>query len=326
MRIGCSLLRFLLGIALTWIVTTPAWAQFKTGSEPKGTKLSEDATVSRWRTGMVIKAVGGACRGLTGYVPVPTDWPEQQVTIVHEETSPGVRISYEMFEGGVKIMNVRVAQVAANDEVKALVTLEIRRNKILPPENTDIYVLPNPKKLPREIRAYLVPSPKIECKDPQIRKLAKTIGEDKDKAWEHVEAIYDWVRAHIKYQNGPLKGAVAGLRDGTGDCEEITCLFIAICRAADIPARTVWVDKHCYPEFYLEDEKGKGHWFPCQSAGSREFGGIIEARPVLQKGDNYRPPKGGKERQRYVSEYLTGSPTPGGGKPQVRFIRETVPN
>ena len=114
------------------------------------------------------------------------------------------------------------------------------------------------------------------------------------------------------------------MRDGTGDCEEITSLFIAICRAADIPARTVWVPGHCYPEFYLEDDKGQGHWFPCQSAGAREFGGISELRPILQKGDNFRPPKNSHERQRYMAEYLTGSPSPGGGKPQVKFIREAV--
>ena len=43
----------------------------------------------------------------------------------------------------------------------------------------------------------------------------------------------------------------AALRDGTGDCEELSSLFIALCRAHGIPARTVWVPDHCYPEFYL---------------------------------------------------------------------------
>ena len=124
--------------------------------------------------------------------------------------------------------------------------------------------------------------------------MAKEIGADKEKAWDRVEAIYDWVREKVKYKNGPLKGALAALKDGTGDCEELSSLFIAICRAADIPARTVWVPGHCYPEFYLVDDKGAGHWFPCQSAGSREFGGITEIRPILQKGDNFRPPKGGQ--------------------------------
>lgn len=44
----------------------------------------------------------------------------------------------------------------------------------------------------------------------------------------------------------------------------------------------------------------------------------------LQKGDNFRPPKNGYERQRYMAEFLTGVPAPGGGKPQVKFIRQEV--
>ena len=107
---------------------------------------------------------------------------------------------------------------------------------------------------------------------------------DQEKAWDHVEAIYDWVRKKVKYQNGPLKGALAALKDGTGDCEELSSLFIAICRAAGIPARTVWVPGHCYSEFYLVDDEGKGRWFPCQSAGKREFGGISETAADPAKG------------------------------------------
>ena len=300
----------------------PALAQFKEAA-PEGQKTG-DTKVTRYRCGMIIKATGGPCEKLSGYAPVPTDWPEQEVTTVSEEISPGVKVKYEVVDAGVKLMSVEIAKLAANEEAKAIITIDVRRSAILPPDDTDIYVLPDMKKLPAEIRPYLSPSPKIESRDPKIRELAKTIGADKEKAWEQVEAIYDWVREKVKYENGPLKGALAALKDGTGDCEEITSLFIAICRAADIPARTVWVPGHCYPEFYLEDDKGKGHWFPCQSAGAREFGGINDTRPILQKGDNFRGPKG---KQRYMAEYLTGKPAgPGGGKPQVSWVRDTVGN
>jgi hypothetical protein len=306
-----------------WLTAmAPAWAQFKQ-AEADGTKVGE-ARTSQWRVGLIIKASGGACRGLAGYAPVPTNWPEQEVKIVAEDISPEAKIRYEMVDGGVQIMDVRIPQLAAGQEAKALVTLEIRRSAILPPEDTDVYVVPEVKKLPRELRLYLAPSPKIESRDPKIRDLAKKVGADKEKAWEKVEAIYDWVREHVKYQNGPLKGALAALKDGTGDCEELTSLFIAICRADGIPARTVWVQGHCYPEFYLQDDKGKGHWFPCQAAGAREFGGITELRPILQKGDSFRPPRKGKERQRYMAESLTGTPMPGSGPPQWHTVREVV--
>ena len=116
--------------------------------------------------------------------------------------------------------------------------------------------------------------------------------------------------------------ALDALKQGTGDCEGMTSLFIALCRAGDIPSRTVWVQGHCYPEFYLEDDKGEGHWFPCQAARSSvKFGGIVEDRPVLQKGDNFKPLNGKGERQRYLAEFLTGAET--GGKPHVA-IRELL--
>ena len=317
---------WLSSVVLVIGMAASAAAQFKEGGEANGVQVGDKAQVTRWQVGMVIKASGGACKAISGYVPVPTEWPEQGVEIVKEDIAPSAKIQYETVDGGVKIMNVHISQLAANDEAKVLLTVELRRTEILPPNNTDGYVLPDHKKLPTAVKRYLQPSPKIESRDPKIRDLAKEIGVDKEKAWEHVEAIYDWVREHVEYKLGPLKGAAAALRDGTGDCEEITSLFIAICRAADIPARSVWVVGHCYPEFYLEDDEGQGHWFPCQSAGARQFGGITELRPIMQKGDNFRPPKNGKERQRYMSEFLIGSPTTKDGKPpQCRFVREQAP-
>ncbi len=308
--------------AIMWLsMAAVALAQFKEG-EPGGSKTGE-TTVSRWQIGAIITAAGGACSGGTGYMSVPKDWPEQQVSIVKEDISPEIKIHYSTLAGTVKLMNLRIGQIAAGQQAKAIVTFETRRTTILPPDDTDIYVLPNAKKLPPDIRSYLTPSPMIESQDPKIRELAKTVGADKEKAWDHVEAIYDWVREKIKYQNGPIKGALAVLRDGTGDCEEITSLFIAICRAADIPARSVWVPGHCYPEFYLEDDHGQGHWFPCQSAGARQFGGITETRPIFQKGDNIRPPINPKKHNRYLDFDLSLS---GAASPQVKTFRDPVAN
>ena len=82
-------------------------AQFKEGgTEPNGTKTGQ-TQVTRWRAGIIIRASGGACKGITGYAPVPTDWPEQEVSILEEEKSGGAQINYEMVDGGVKIMTVQ---------------------------------------------------------------------------------------------------------------------------------------------------------------------------------------------------------------------------
>ena len=92
--------RTVLLIVLIWqCIVSAALAQFKEG-EAGGVRLGP-SKVTRWRAGMIITASGGTCRELNGYVPVPTEWPEQQVqTISEEHVSTGeVRIGYENIGG-----------------------------------------------------------------------------------------------------------------------------------------------------------------------------------------------------------------------------------
>lgn len=299
---------------------TPS-TEFGAAAGGRGPQLGTEE-IRNYQIGMTVTAQGGPCRGIFATAPVPIDWPEQHVIIVKEDITPSVQAAqYRIVGGTVKQMLVSMPYIAAGDEAKALVTLEVHRHSLVAPTDTSVYVLPNEKKMPKELRIYLTPSPAIESNHSKIRAIAKELAtEHKDAdAWKRVEAIYDWVREKVEYKKGPLKGAIRSLADGTGDCEELSSLFIAICRASNIPARIVWVPDHCYPEFYLEDREGKGYWFPCQAAGSREFGGITEHRPILQKGDNFQVPEK-KERMRYVSEYLTGK----GGNPKVRFHRQQL--
>jgi hypothetical protein len=300
-----------------------AWGQFDGEKKAKseGIRFGEEQK-QRWRVGIVIGSAGAKCQGIYGTAPVPTDWPEQKVRKVEEEITPQVgEVKYRTLENGVKQMLIRIPTIEAGETAKALVTFEVQKKAILPPENPDQFV--EPKDPPRDVRPYLGTSPMIEIRNPKIRSLAKEVVEGKDSAWKKVEAIYDWVREHIEYRNGDLKGALAALRDGYGDCEELTSLFIAFCRVNRIPARTVWIPNHCYPEFYLEDKAGQGHWIPCQVAGTRDFGGMPDFRPILQKGDSFRVPEV-KEPQRYAAEYLKVS-TLRTAKPDYKFVRELLP-
>jgi len=309
--VGCIFLA-----AIAWSLS--AAAQFQERAEPKGPRLGEPVT-QKWQLGLVVSATNGPCTGLVGYVPLFVDWPEQQVSVVAEDVTPNVRLTYQVVEG-IKVMLVHIPQLPAGEEAKALLTFEVRRCPILPPAKTDIYELPDPKRLPKDVRPYLAPSPGIESKAPKVRSLAREITGKHENAWKKVEALYDWVRLHIKYEKGHAQGALVALKTGKGNTDDLTSVFIALCRAVDIPARTVWIPGHCYPEFYLVDDEGKGHWFPCEMKEERSFGGIAEQRPVLMKGDNFRPPYAPRDRQRLLTEYLTGT----GGKPKHRFTRQSV--
>ncbi len=314
-----SRLLFTLVFCLGWSAINDANGQFGDDSSvaaPLPTKTS------RWRVGMSVRADGGPCQGLYGTVPVPTDWPGQIVRIVAEDISPDVRkVKYRTLNGGVKQMLISIPTINPGAEAHAIVTFEIERTELPPIDNPDNFQIS--RRVPRESKLYLGPSPYIESRHAKIRGLAKELTDESLTPWKQVEKFYDHVRDTITYRNGKLKGALAALKDGDGDCEELTSLFIALCRAYGVPARTVWVPGHCYPEFYLEDGDGTGHWIPCQAAGTRAFGTIPELRPILQKGDNFRVPEL-EDRVRYVSEFLTGSSRRGNGRPVVKFIREEL--
>jgi hypothetical protein len=278
-----------------------------------------EARTETWQFGVVVTAGAKPCAGVLAALPVPTDWPEQAVTIVKEEKTSHVKgLEYKLLGGGVKQMRVTIPSLAAGAEAKAVLTVQIRRQAILVPSEPESLSLP--AKLPANLKDALLPSPYVESGDAKIQALAKEIVSGKEGDWQRAEAICNWVRTNVEYKNGPLKGARQALTDRSGDCEELTALFVALCRANKVPARTVWVPGHCYGEFYLADKSGRGHWLPCQAAGNEPFGSMEEFRPILQKGDNFRVPELSREPQHYVTEFIRAK----GGQPAVKFIRQKV--
>ena len=300
----------------------PLFAQFKTEAPIEGKAAFGTEKVYHYEAGVVIKA-HGVCENVMGTMPIPMDWPEQSVQMIKENLSPQVRVDYVKLSPTVTHMQVTAPSLGQGEEAKAVVTFEIRVKEQLAPEETGMYRIPS--KLPRGLKIFLGKSPFIEVNHSKVRKALKEalaelderVEPDEITPWKQVETFYDWTREHVEYKDGNLKGAVAALNDGNGDCEELTSLFVALCRTHKIPARTVWVPGHCYPEFYLEDEKGEGRWFPCQAAGDRHFGELLE-RPILQKGDNFHVPWSSKPL-RYAAEHLEIKRAE--AKPEVKFIR-----
>ena len=310
-----------LRLAFLLVVLSPAGAsgQFAATQPDQTGPHIGDLREQKYRVGVVVTAQGGACRGIYATMPVPADWPEQKVEVLNEELSADVRsLRYRTLPGGVKQMQVEIPDLPAGETARAVVTFSVSRAAIEAPAQTESLTVP--EKPDRSLRPYLGASPYIETRHPKIVKLAKSVGEDLE-GWAKVEAIYDAVREKVEYRNGTLKGAARALADGWGDCEELTCLFIAMARANGVPARTVWVEGHCYPEFYLVGPSGEGWWFPCQAAGSRAFGSMPDQLPILQKGDSFRDPDRPGQTLRYVSEFAKGASGSGGGSPKIEWIR-----
>jgi len=315
--------RFFLCLTVVLCLSGRAAAQVFTDDDfGNGPKPAKEKSVERWKIGLIVTAKSGPCAGVSGSVALPGDWLEQEVKVVDEDFSPlATKISYRMVDT-VRQMVVSIPQLPAGEEAAVLVTYEITRQALLPPDDPSKLVKADPKKLPKDVRPYLAPSPGIESQHGKIKALAKRILADSSAPkndWQKVEAIFDWVRKNVEARDKQQQpGAMQAMREKGSNHEGLCWLFIALCRASEIPARTVWVPKYCYPEFYLEDEEGTGYWFPCRVAGEREFGGINEQRPIWQKGDNFRTPDRPREAVRYIPPELSGK----GGEPSVNFVRE----
>ena len=244
--------------------------------------------MQKWKIGMIVSASRRIRRPLDRHDHRADEMAGTGTQAARSRPLAGRDRSYKSF-GTATQMIVGFPPLADGKAARAVLTVEVTRHTLLPPDETDPYVVPDAKSLPPEFKPYLNPSPLIESNHPRIKALAKQLGEGQAKAWDRVRAIYDWVRKTIHYRkNAPLTGCLEAIDKQSGDCNQLTSTFIAICRASGIPARTVQIPGHCYPEFYLNDEKGEGHWFPAEVSGTEDFGGVFTHTPILQKGDAFQ--------------------------------------
>ena len=297
----------------------PLPAASTSDQEPVGPGISFGMTIpSDWEFGLQIDSPA-ASKGIKATFPVPRVWPEQEVELLEEfQTDNVTELDRMKAKKWTEQFGFSVKQMAAGASEKAYVRFRVKKKMIQAPKDTTVFV--KAKKVPSKLKEFLKPSPLIESKNKRIRTIAKELEDDSLNAWDQVEKNYTWVRENITYKFDKVnRSCLEALDNKHGDCGELSSLFIAICRAQGVPARSVWIPGHVYPEFYLHDQEGKGHWFPCQAAGTYAFGSMAEIRPILQKGDRFKMP-GQKEEVRYVRPTVEAF----GAPVSVQFIRREV--
>lgn len=170
--------------------------------------------------------------------------------------------------------------------------------------------------IPAEVAKYVRAEFWIPSNDKNILALSQQITAGKRGLLEKARAIYDWTVEHTKRDPnvpGCGQGRVqATLASRSGKCADISSVFVALARAASVPAREVFGLRlgrpgqadvtdghHCWAEFYLP---GTG-WVPVDPADVTKimlaqsldfqaaqpyrdyyFGAVDEYRIVLQKG------------------------------------------
>ncbi len=214
--------------------------------------------------GLKVTAGDGNMRSTLATTVFPVDWPEQQVEIVESRIPNYFRQDLRELPGGNKQLILFANAIPARSVVEATVLVRIQKSHIVGPQDTSELVVP--KRLPRDVSIYLKDSPYIDATNAQVRNIVRDIDKQEPaNDWARIEMMYDWVRENIAYERGELKSVNDAIRDKTGDCEEMTSTFVALCRAGRIPARCVWIPNHCYPEFYMEDAEARALGFRAKS-------------------------------------------------------------
>ncbi len=91
-----------------------------------------------------------------------------------------------------------------------------------------------------ESKAFTKSTPALNSDHEKIRDLAVTIVGEETVLQQRADQIRQWVFEHIKQTMGDNSStALDVLHKRAGDCTEITLLFVALARAAGIPAREV---------------------------------------------------------------------------------------
>jgi transglutaminase-like putative cysteine protease len=161
---------------------------------------------------------------------------------------------------------------------------------------------------PSKIGVYNIESPDyrlftrsekyLEADNPQIKEIATELRLDKTKPYDTALSIYYWVMNYMTYRVvGGLKGAKFAMENHYGECGDYSALFVALCRAAGIPARPIvgrWAtsdpaDWHVWAEFYLPNYG----WIPVDPSygdltgnSNYYFGNLDNKRLILHKGFN----------------------------------------
>lgn len=131
------------------------------------------------------------------------------------------------------------------------------------------------EELTEEERAQcLAPSLRVESDAPEIANLAREIVGGEPSPLARVYRLARWVHRRLRKEPLPQAegSALECLRARRGDCTEHAALFVALCRAAGLPARGAWglvageegLAFHAWAEAYAG-----GRWIPVDAALGR---------------------------------------------------------
>ena len=251
------------------VVETPA-----TADNPNIKALTTTVDMSKYDAGKVVKV----------WVPVPQSDEYQTITDVNftAEDATEPRITTDAVNGNQMLYLEWGADVAPAKRTATL-SYTVKRYEV---SRDPASIVEDPAAdIPADVKAYIdKESEYVKVKDPVVQDKANEIVAGKTGTLEKARAIYDWCIATLeRIDNGEELTGPTGVTkkfevDGCGygdtvqilndlaevgraggHCTDINSTFVALCRAAGIPAREMFGTRinypnggqHCWTEFYI---------------------------------------------------------------------------
>jgi len=177
----------------------------------------------------------GTVKGLDIYLALPQDQPRQKILgDIEFDPQP---TNFLTDKWGQKVAHYSIKELSSPGLIRVKMKFKARIYEI------QYHIFPEKvrslKEIPPKIRQeYLADGSKYRINDHFIKNLVKeVVGQEENPYWI-ARKIFDYIIEHIKYElAGGWNAAPAVLKRGTGSCSEYTFAFIAMCRAAGLPAR-----------------------------------------------------------------------------------------
>jgi len=125
----------------------------------------------------------------------------------------------------------------------------------------------------------------IDPYNPKITAIAETIqgNSETNNSFLLTKTVFVWLKENIQYQTHPndegVQSAAVTLYNKAGDCDDLSFLYISLCRALDIPARfirgylltsyeteTAIATPHAWVEVFVGESVGNNGWIPVECA------------------------------------------------------------
>ena len=249
--------RFLLALtAMTLLFALPAWAKTRAGL------VTMEFDLSSQPAGQAVQL----------WIPYPVSSHDQLISKIRLDGDYATTGVYTVPANGTPLL---YAEWAKESKSRTLtLAFEVMRDEL----RRNDFPAREPAWNPADYTEYLAPT-SIGPTDGVVKELSDKIVAGKMTVLERAKAIYDWTVENM-YRDPETLGCGKGdvcyllIRPG-GKCTDISSVFVALCRAAGVPARevfglrlgktaeqdiTTW--QHCWAEFFLP---GYG-WVPADPA------------------------------------------------------------